>query len=509
MRGLLLALGMSQRNGRSPQPVRGHLFFHNLQNLWACCNPDCNDSGIDQNNRQNNPNAPTIGAIHATHRLSCSCGSCVLDLIVCEVCGEVFLGGYRKPLNNSSVEILTPDQPDLEGIPDQVALTQNHGNYGLFWSLPHDNPAWDTQPQSQSWTLKGVGRRWVRAKLNSTTGVLERNNTSPRTGEIPGWLYEVRGNHPEERALPSKCPRCDADYGTGNRKFPTPLRFHRTGFQKACQVLASGLLREMPAPPSPTSRSSRKLVIFSDSRQDAAKLAAGMERDHYRDMARSILIQSFKNYWQDLVAFLRVTCANNPNILNQIQILNSRLHDAVTQPLKPDDQIRYSQFANANQILVAAASLWMMNLPASNLQAQNEWLSLLQRYPDRVALRELIQKVKDELLKYGICPGGSNRKILNYSVGLGNGRQYHPWFDCYEWSANAVIAKYPLGNEQTNHINLIEARLTEELMYALFPHIARTFEGLGQGRVSYEPQNSPQPIPFVGEEVMMIFIFSV
>lgn len=132
LRGLLLALGMSQRNGRSPQPVRGHLFFHNLQNLWACCDPDCNDLGVDQNDRRSNPNSPTIGAIHATHRLSCSCGSRVLDLIVCEVCGEVFLGGYRARTtpNNRNVEILTPDQPDLNGIPDQVALTQN---YGLFW----------------------------------------------------------------------------------------------------------------------------------------------------------------------------------------------------------------------------------------------------------------------------------------------------------------------------------------------------------------------------------------
>lgn len=494
LRGLLLALGMSQRNGRSPQPVRGHIFFHNLQNLWACCNPNCNDSGIDRNNRQNSPNPPTIGAVHATHRLSCSCGSRVLDLIVCEVCGEVFLGGYRttRRIGNSNVEMLTPDQPDLEGIPDQVALTQNHGNYGLFWPLPHDNPAWDTQPQSQSWTLNGVGRRWVRAKLNSITGVLERNNTSPRLGEIPGWLYEIPSNHPEERALPSKCPCCDADYGR-REKFPTPLRFHRTGFQKACQVLASGLLREMPAPPSPTSRSSRKLVIFSDSRQDAAKLAAGMERDHYRDMARSILIQSFNDYWQDLVAFLRVTCAANPNILNQIQTLNSHLHNAVLQPSQPEDQIKYSQFANANPTLVAAASLWMMNLPASNLQAQNEWLSLLRRYPDRVALRDLVQKVRNELLKYGICPGGSNRRTLNYLVGQGRGRQQYPWFDCYDWAGTTVTTISPISNEQTRHIDLIEAKLTEELMYALFPHIARTFEGLGQGSVSYEPQNNPPP----------------
>jgi hypothetical protein len=118
MRGLLLGLGMSQQvsTRRSPQPVRGHLFFHNLQNLWACCNPDCtDDSAVDRTIRNNDPNPPTVGAIHATHCLSCSCGSRVLDLIICEVCGEVFLGGYRatQRIGNTNVEILTPDQPDL------------------------------------------------------------------------------------------------------------------------------------------------------------------------------------------------------------------------------------------------------------------------------------------------------------------------------------------------------------------------------------------------------------
>ncbi len=491
LRGLLLALGMSQSNGRSPQPVRGHLFFHNLQNLWACINPDCNDSSVDQNNRQNNPHRPNIGAIHATHRLSCSCGSRVLDLIVCEVCGEVFLGGYKtsRKIRGTNVEILTPDQPDLESIPDQAMQNQQYGNYKIFWPLPHDNPAWDTEPQSNQWTLNGIRRSWVRAKLNRITGILTPTSSQPRNDEIPGWLYRVGGNNPGERALPSKCPRCDADYGR-RKKFPTPLRFHRTGFQKACQVIASGLLREMPQP-QVNQRSSRKLVIFSDSRQDAAKLSAGMERDHYRDMARSILIQSFNDYWQDLVAFLRVTFAVNPNSLNQLQALNPNLYDAVTQPPQPDDQIRQNQFANANPALALEAFSWVMGSSQIIPQVYREWLALLERYPDRVALRDLIQKVLDELLKYGICPGGSSLDVLSYFVGQGRGRQEHDWFDCYNWTGNTITQTFPPNNEQTRHINFMEAKLTEELMYALFPHIARTLEGLGQGWVSYQLYGNP------------------
>ena len=42
--------------------------------------------------------------------------------------------------------------------------------------------------------------------------------------------------------MPEKCPRCDADY-RHRTTFKSPLRNHRTGFQKATQVLASGWLQ--------------------------------------------------------------------------------------------------------------------------------------------------------------------------------------------------------------------------------------------------------------------------
>ena len=493
MRGLLLALSMSKLgNGRSPLPVRGHLFFHNLQSLWACCNPDCTDDAVDQTARLRQNNRPTVGAIHATHSLTCSCGSRVLDLVVCEVCGEVFLGGYKTtPKDKKNLEILTPDQPELEGIPDLTVLNQHYGNYRLFWALPHDTQPWSTQPQDLEWTVDGIKRRWVKAKLNKATGVLSQNLAPSKPDEIPGWVYKVEGNHADEqRALPTKCPRCDSDYSKRDQ-FPTPLRIHRTGFQKACQVLASGLLREMPAPATPTSCSSRKLVIFSDSRQDAAKLAAGMERDHYRDMVRRLLIESFQGYWEDLVAFLRITCAVNPTSFARLQALNPNLHAAVIAPSQPDDMIRRNRFRNANLALSNEARDWIDDLPSSNQQALNEWLGLLQRYPERIPLLNLRDKVRDSLLNYGICPGGSSFEAKNYKVGRGRGLQRFSWFECYNWNANPIARILPGTQEQKDHAELLEAMLTSELMYALFQHVARTLEGLGQGRVSYELQGNP------------------
>lgn len=505
MRGVLLALGLSEltSTGRSPQPLRGHLFFHNLQSLWACSNPDCTDPAVNRQRRQTDSNVVTVGALHATHSLTCSCGSRILDLMVCEVCGEIFLGGYKKirDIEGQSVIFLTADQPDLENIPDRVKLEPRYGQYTVFWPLSRHTSAskttpWHTTPQDEDWILDKVKRRWVKATFDQSMGALlqtGRRSQKLSSEQIPVWLYQVVGDESScehEPALPSKCPRCDANYGK-REAFASPLRFHRTAFQKSCQVLARGLLREMPVPSSLAQRSSRKLVIFSDSRQDAAKLAAGMEYDHYRDMIYLLLTKSFKEYWQDFIGFLRITGAVNPHSLATLPTLNPILNAEVHQPPQATDEERRKRFALTHPTLVNEAVSWIMNLPAANQPARQEWLALVQRYPERVPLLQLRDKIKEALLHYGICPGGSTFKALNYPVGQAAGKEWLPWFGCYQWGENTVTPLVAPTEEQQRHLEYLGTKLSEELMFLLFRHTARTFEGLGQGWVSYQLQGNP------------------
>src|SRR5262249_55633130 len=76
MRGLLLALSMSELplTRSAPQPVRGHLFLHNLQNFWVCANPCCTDPRCAQTQRQQEAQSGRpvpSGALHARHQLAC------------------------------------------------------------------------------------------------------------------------------------------------------------------------------------------------------------------------------------------------------------------------------------------------------------------------------------------------------------------------------------------------------------------------------------------------------
>ena len=272
----------------------------------------------------------------------------VLDLIVCEVCGEVFLGGFRGG-HLGKLEILTTDQPDLENMPDSVSMQRKCGQYAVFWPL-------NEKPQDTEYTIlskiktknrKRITRRWVKAKLNVFSGQLQQNTTPPKQDEIAGWVHVVTGKNLDEPSMPHKCPRCDADYRRRER-FPTPLRNHRTGFQKACQVIASVLSREMP-------ESTRKLVIFSDSRQDAAKLAGGIERDHFRDMVRVAMLGAHKAFQNEFVAALRVTLSLMSDAQTgseKIKAMNDQLHIEVSQPMGDKDMPLRNRFGQWNRELM-------------------------------------------------------------------------------------------------------------------------------------------------------------
>src|SRR5262249_24754314 len=63
------------------------------------------------------------------------------------------------------------------------------------------------------------------------------------------------------------------------RRVGSPIRDLGSGFQRVVQLLGDAVMRELqPA--------NRKLVLFSDSRSDAAKLSTGIKLAHHLDALR-------------------------------------------------------------------------------------------------------------------------------------------------------------------------------------------------------------------------------
>ena len=217
-------------------PLRAHFFFRNLSGLWACSSHECKDVCSEYRFDER-----VIGRFYKRPRNVCSCGMKVLELLVCEHCGEVFLGGYQIIRNSRTY--LSVEKPIGNGFV----------GYGVLWKGT-DKPE----------------EGWIRVSYNPATGEC--------VNDIDGlyWLYLQK--------IPHKCPKCEVS----ETNSLTPVRRHSTGLQKITQILADSLIRSMRN----AKESNTKVVLFSDSRQSAAKLSAGIELDHYRDVLRWAILHS-------------------------------------------------------------------------------------------------------------------------------------------------------------------------------------------------------------------------
>lgn len=476
MRGLLLAMSLARLpNGQPPQPIRGHLFYHNLENLWICTNPACNDVACQPEVREKANPSPLCGALHAHHRLTCTCGARVLDLVICTSCGEVFFAGFSKKvkLGQQTALVLTPDQPNLEQLPDHAGWDRKHEDYAVFW------PCADV-PSTNRYKHAEEEHRWELALLDVFTGLVRIQATEPKAKEIQGRLYTASSGN--VAALPPVCPRCDTDFR--RRPSSSPLRPHRTGFQRSSQVLASALAREMPELLG--NRRSRKLVIFSDSRQDAAKLSAGMELDHFRDMVRVCLMGAHETFIQGYADYLRILSYKFPELIEEIHKLNPRLASYIqTVSLDKSNLAFVRSFDDSSPELgLNLMQAAMMGLP---LNPQNK--ALIWGYPSRLPLRNIRDVVWKRLLEMGICPGGTRSSILRFL----DDKQWKDWWECFDWSVESTRQKASLTPRESQHLSEMKNALIRELVLCLFPHATRTFESLGLGFATYQYSSAHSP----------------
>ena len=246
----------------------------------------------------------------------------VLELLYCEKCGTTLFGGSRLKLPNGQGFQMLAVSPEIEGIPEKGADTtverRSYKSYAVFWAEagqryePHersnggdwkDTTPWWRQPKNeaddgQDWTNKA---EWRRACLNSHSGVVvEGTDNENKPGWIPGRVFKVKADKPpltvemegQVRGLPGVCPGCGADHvfrlngGTPSIRM-SPIRGFRTGFAQTSQTYAKELLLQIA--PGKVDEKKRKLVVFSDSREDAARVADGIEKTHYSDLTREVL----------------------------------------------------------------------------------------------------------------------------------------------------------------------------------------------------------------------------
>ena len=151
---------------------------------------------------------PPVGRLFAEPRPRCdACGARVLELLYCQPCGEVFVGGYKKSdVASNNAWYLSPDYPNLERVPDKAAsLSRTFGEFLLFWPADgktlfkrtHAGPKWKWQQDNAR------GYQWKPAACSHALGRLAlRQQAAPSApGESAGLCVPRAGGRRERLSV--------------------------------------------------------------------------------------------------------------------------------------------------------------------------------------------------------------------------------------------------------------------------------------------------------------------
>jgi len=402
----------------------------------------------------------------------------------------VFFGGSRLvDQDNNRLEIVSTD-PDIEGIPDKQAARfidrRTYKKYAVFWP----EGAGAINPDAESWhqsRIEGEGTetaRWARRYLDAVSCQVSEaasGDTVPEGMSIPGYLFVITGldsidEASDFSALPSCCPNCASNYSRRMYR-NSPVRGFRTGFSKVSQLLSKELFHCLE------SGENRKLVVFSDSREDAASISNGIERSHYSDLVREAMYNELHHagiskgmLLEDLERngepqrFEAVQYAReNPEV---VESLLGLLEDA-RNPI-PDD-LPARQKENLQQI----------KLEAEEVLGQMRQISLTRMVP----LRLLFESTDDsgqtagpgllitQLKELGINPAGHDVLYQNFHYD----GEWHDWTDFFDYSESPYCWKQGLSDGAVETRDRIRAKVRTEIMNVLFSRLYFGFESAGLG----------------------------
>jgi DEAD/DEAH box helicase domain-containing protein len=372
--------------------------------MWACTNPGC--SGVPDEDRDGR----ALGRLYERPRTTCtSCGSRVLELLYCYECGDVSLGGYSDWIDGGlgEEEYLSSSSPNAPEKNPQLVFKRGRRDYRWFWPSAGRTPR-----ETASFAAGTRNFTFTKASLDPRTGRVDVGHQDPEL--VEGWVVQPKKQlTPEEArtivipALPDRCPACDQRgraAGQDKEKFErgevrTPIRAHTAGASAAIEVYLGEFTRRLGQ------GADSKTLIFTDSRDDAAKTAAGVAINHYRDQVRQLLRSSLLQERRSIVDVL--------------------LDEASGKPLTQEEQHRSAQAKDEQpalwQACMAVASAATFGNPAP--EAAVAVVEAARGHVAEVAARswtEARTHIADRLVALGSNPAGPGPRDQM--------RQQNPWF---------------------------------------------------------------------------------
>ena len=206
-------------------------------------------------------NKVTLGKLYAEPHPWCGpkCGARVLELFSCRHCGLLFLGGIPDQTGGS----LWPWSDDLSGEREDL---RSFRVFGV--EQPYD----EAEPEYRS--------------VRTTLSVHPKNPFARVVYEVES-AENNQGQHVSP--FPEQCPRCQ-NYrapGEDGREVIEPLR--TKGPRTFSVIVEDGFRVQTRAAKGVAPNYGRKSLLFTDSRNEAAQLAADLRRDHSNDLFRQLV----------------------------------------------------------------------------------------------------------------------------------------------------------------------------------------------------------------------------
>ena len=453
--GLLWAIAEAE-GSKGDVRFRAHHFFRLVRGLWACCNPSCSEIADEYRS-----SARQVGRLYATPRIQCACGSRVLELLYCYECGEPFFGGFAEEVEEEDAAwYLAAGAGNHARWEQDVVFRRTYGRYMWYWPGPCPDAAQWTHSTPEG--EQRVSMRFAPADLDPRLGMLRRSHRGSGTMMAVSGMPE--GTGARVPAIPERCPRCDGRGFNRDREtffrgiVRTPVRAHTMGTAVGAQILVDRLIDNLGDDPT-----AARTIVFTDSRDEAAATAAGLEMNHFRDLLRQ-LIRIEARARPDAAALMRDAAADR-DILEDHRLLLVRL-----KTTHPDVWAAYRLAARG------AAT-------AEDLERIGAYERVQSRERGIVTWGLLIGSVEERLVGLGVNPAGPQPSRSRW-----HGEHWWRLFappDGRAWNALGEETRVPGADRFRRY-------LAAEIARAVFDRAGRDFEAIGLGVV----------FPRVGDEVL-------
>jgi DEAD/DEAH box helicase domain-containing protein len=426
-------------------PLRGHLFARALSGLWACINPECPEAPQQE--------SPRIGRLSTAPATACpACQSRVLELLFCNECGDVSLGGYvnRDP-DLPHAEMLSATPFEVVNATPPVLSQRKRSQYRWVWL----KGAAQSYATKESWTNGGekVQVRGVHLQRSGRLDLL------PHLDAINGYVVQINSEESGRLpALPDRCLACAQQATPRQMNFAedgsvlSPIRSHRTNSEQLTQVYMRSLPLSLGDRPE-----DYRTIVFTDNRDAAARTSASLNFRQYQDALTQALARE-----------LMVEPSLDPD-----EALRAEFGDRAARRAMTEEQRDF--IARLRAICPEWEDLYEQELEGGTRPAP--LLEATTRLSGRSWLK-VTDAVSHRLVELGLSPAGVSRSARYYPRDAGADKK--PWFRAFEPGPQDDWHRDISEHAATFAANSLRA-LGNELLNVVFDGARRDIESAGIG----------------------------